>query len=360
MDSFELNKIIGAILGTLLFVMGIGFIAEALYAPIEDQGQGYALPEPEAAAGTETAEAAEPTVPLGVLLASASADNGAAAVRKCQGCHTFEQGGANKQGPNLYDIVNRLTGSHEGFTYSDAFNALREEGHTWTYEEINNFITNPREYVPGTKMNFPGVRTAEERADILAYMQTLSADPKPFPEPEVEEPPPANIPEGGDVVENDEASEPVDVLSTPVQTMTETVPGTSTGSGPGTPASETESGETQDAGQSPNGPAETAPAAPETNASEVETPEGAPANEAPATGTTPAEATTPPTTEPSVTSGNNAGGASEVDADQSNDINASGAPAGDGPVPPNAETQSGGTPTPQGTLSPWVTAPLGQ
>ena len=181
MDSFELNKIMGAVLGTLLFVMGAGFVAEAIYHPIEDRGPGYALPEPEAAEhGGETA-AAEPEVPLGTLLASASAERGAASVKKCAGCHNFAEGEANKQGPLLYGVVGRPEGSHEGFTYSDGMMAHNAAGDTWTYENLNHFLTKPSDYVPGTKMNFAGIRTAEERADILAYLQTLSATPVPFP-----------------------------------------------------------------------------------------------------------------------------------------------------------------------------------
>src|SRR6218665_2383525 len=100
MDSFELDKIIGAVLGTLLFVMGAGFVAEAIYHPIEGRGPGYALPEPE---GTEhggaVAEAA-PEVPLGVLLASADPVKGQAGVKKCAGCHNFGEGEGNKTGPH--------------------------------------------------------------------------------------------------------------------------------------------------------------------------------------------------------------------------------------------------------------------
>src|SRR5690606_33570163 len=118
MDSFELNKIMGAVLGTLLFVMGIGFLAEAIYHPIENRGPGYALPEPEVVEGGAPVEAA-PEVPLGVLLASASADRGTAAARKCQSCHTFGEGEPNKQGPNLYHIVGASKAHMEGFAYSD-------------------------------------------------------------------------------------------------------------------------------------------------------------------------------------------------------------------------------------------------
>jgi cytochrome c len=183
MDSFELNKILGAVLGTLLFVMGVGFLAEAIYHPIENRGPGYALPEPEPSEGEAVAEA-EPEVPLGILLASASVDRGAAAVRKCQSCHNFGEGEPNKQGPNLYNIVGNIKAHAEGFAYSDILLQQQAEGQTWTYENLNAFLTSPRDYAPGTKMTFAGVRSPEERADILAYLQTLSGSPVAFPEPE--------------------------------------------------------------------------------------------------------------------------------------------------------------------------------
>jgi cytochrome c len=184
MDSFELNKIMGAVLGTLLFVMAAGFVAEAIYAPVADRGPGYNLPEPEVAEHGGAAAPAEPEVPLGVLLASADATKGAAAVKKCAGCHNFGEGEGNKQGPHLYGVVGRPEGSIADFSYSDGMMAHNAAGDTWTYENLNHFLTKPSDYVPGTKMNFAGIRTAKERADILAYLQTLSANPVPFPPPE--------------------------------------------------------------------------------------------------------------------------------------------------------------------------------
>jgi len=183
MDSFELNKIMGAVLGTLLFVMGAGFVAEAIYHPIEDNGPGYDLPEPAADAGAQAAAAA-PEVPLAVLLASADPAKGANSIKKCQSCHNFGEGEPNKQGPHLYDVVGRTEGSVEGFAYSDGMLAHHAAGDVWTYENLNTFLTKPSAYVPGTKMAFAGIRTAEERADILAYLQTLSSAPVPFPAPE--------------------------------------------------------------------------------------------------------------------------------------------------------------------------------
>lgn len=180
MDSFELNKIIGAVLGTLLFVMGVGFVAEAIYAPIQHRGAGYALAEPEAG-GAVVAEPEEEAVPLAVLLASASVEQGANAVRKCQSCHNFGEGEPNKTGPGLYGVVGNTIASHEGFNYSADLAAKGAAGEAWTYENLDTFLTAPKGFAPGTKMAFAGVKNAAERANILAYLQTLDASPLPFP-----------------------------------------------------------------------------------------------------------------------------------------------------------------------------------
>ncbi|RYE46014.1 MAG: cytochrome c family protein [Hyphomicrobiales bacterium] len=186
MDSFELNKIIGAVLGTLLFVMGVGFLAEAIYHPIEGRGPGLTLAEAEAPGehGAGPAEPEAPAVPLGVLLASADATAGQASVKKCSSCHNFGEGESNKTGPLLYGVVGRVEGSHEGFAYSDGMLAHKANGDTWTYENLDAFLTSPKTYTPGTKMSFAGVKDPAERANILAYLQTLSPTPVPFPAPE--------------------------------------------------------------------------------------------------------------------------------------------------------------------------------
>ena len=178
MDSFELNKIIGAILGTLLFVMGVGFLAEGIYAPITNVGPGYDLPEPAetaATAGSATAAA----VPLPVLLAKADATRGAASAKKCQSCHDFSEGGPNKIGPNLYGVVGRPIASHPGYAYSDALTPHAKED--WTYDALNKWLLSPKADMPGTKMTFTGIADDAERADVLAYLQTLSHSPVPFP-----------------------------------------------------------------------------------------------------------------------------------------------------------------------------------
>lgn len=183
MDSFELNKILGAILGTLLFVMGLGFLAEAIYHPIEGRGPGYALAS--AAPAGEGGEDAGPVqvADIGTLLASADPAAGEAAARKCTGCHNFAQGAGNKQGPELYGVVGRLEGGHPDFAYSDVLLEHKANGDLWTYDNLNAFLTSPKGYAPGTKMSFPGIKDDKERANVIAYLSTLSPSPVPFPAP---------------------------------------------------------------------------------------------------------------------------------------------------------------------------------
>ncbi|GJD51843.1 Cytochrome c-552 [Methylobacterium crusticola] len=180
MDSFELNKVAGAVLGALLFAMGTGFLAELIYKPKPAGDRGYALPAAqEAAAGGGAPEAAKDE-PLPVRLASADAAKGQSAAKKCQACHSFEKGGPNKVGPDLWGVVGRAKGSHEGFNYSAA---MKAKGGEWSYEDLDHFIHGPKAFVAGTIMAFAGVPSGQERADILAYLKGLSDKPVDFPKP---------------------------------------------------------------------------------------------------------------------------------------------------------------------------------
>jgi cytochrome c len=175
--NIETNKIAGAVFGSLLFVVGVNVIAGGVFAPHKPEVPGYDLPAPEAAAGSAAAAAA-PAEPLPVLLAKADQAKGQASAKKCASCHTFESGGANKVGPNLYGVVGRPVASHAGFNYSAA---LKGKGGEWSYEALNDFVHNPKGAVPGTIMAFAGVAQAQERADLLVYLRTLSNNPAPLP-----------------------------------------------------------------------------------------------------------------------------------------------------------------------------------
>jgi cytochrome c len=178
MDSFELNKIIGAVLGTCLILLVTSFTASALFAPKMPEKPGFAIAAKEAEGGAKEAAAA-PSEPIEKLLQTASVEKGAAAAKVCQACHTFEKNGPNRVGPNLYGVVGDHKGEGRGgFNFSAA---MKAKGGTWTIQDLNQFITNPKAFVPGTAMGFAGVSRDTQRADILAYLNSLSDNPAPLP-----------------------------------------------------------------------------------------------------------------------------------------------------------------------------------
>jgi cytochrome c len=178
MDSFELNKILGAILGTCLVLLATSFAAGAIFAPVMPEKPGFAIAVKETTAGAKEAAPA-PSEPIEKLLQTASVEKGEAAAKKCGACHTFEKGGPNRVGPNLYGIVGDKRGEGRGgFNFSAA---MKAKGGTWTYDDLNKFIANPKGFIPGTAMGFAGIQKDSERADVIDYLHTLSDNPVPLP-----------------------------------------------------------------------------------------------------------------------------------------------------------------------------------
>jgi cytochrome c len=179
MDSFELNKILGAILATCLGVLSINIAAGAIFAPVKPAKPGYDIAVPEQKPGGETKPAdQEPQQPIEQLLAKADVGRGETSAKKCVACHTFTKGGKTLVGPNLWAVVGRPKASEAGFNYSPA---LKAKGGNWTLDELNQFIFSPKALVPGTNMTFAGVARGSERADLLAYLNSLSDNPAPLP-----------------------------------------------------------------------------------------------------------------------------------------------------------------------------------
>ena len=188
MNSFELNKILGAILGTCLITLSLNIAAGAIFSQEKPAKPGYAIAVKEGAEGG--APAAKPAEePMEAMMVSASVEKGQAIAKQCQACHTFEKGGPNKIGPNLWGIVGSPRGEDRGgFNFSAA---MKAKGGTWTFGELYAFLENPLGYIPGTAMTFAGLSRGQQRADVIDFLNTLSDSPLPLPKAAANAPAPA-------------------------------------------------------------------------------------------------------------------------------------------------------------------------
>ena len=178
MDSFELNKIMGAVLGTCLALLSLNIAAGAIFATHTPEKPGYevaALVESKAGAPAEKPPA---EVPLPVRFASADMGRGENSAKKCAACHTFGKGEPNRVGPNLWGVVGRTKATEAGFNYSAA---MKSQKGNWTPEDLDVYLTNPKAMVPGTNMSFAGIPRGTERADLITFLNTKSDKPVDLP-----------------------------------------------------------------------------------------------------------------------------------------------------------------------------------
>jgi cytochrome c len=179
MDSFELNKIMGAVLGTCLALLTLNIAAGAIFSTHAPAKPGYDVAVKEEAKPGAPGQAAPPAdEPLPVRFASADVGRGETSAKKCASCHTFGKGEPNRVGPNLWGVVGRQKASEQGFNYSAAMKAQKGN---WTPEDLDHYLTNPRSMVPGTNMSFAGIPRGKERADLIDFLNTKSDKPVELP-----------------------------------------------------------------------------------------------------------------------------------------------------------------------------------
>jgi len=214
MGGMEFNKIFAAILVAGIVAMLGGFIAKKLVHPHKPAEFAYNVEEMEGAAGAGPAQEKK-AVPILAMIATADAARGEKIAKACAACHSFNQGGPNGVGPNMWGVVNGPKNHAPGFNYSGA---LEKNGELkWTYASLNKFLWKPKEYAPGTKMSYAGLKKPEDRAAVIAWMRLQASSPAPLPtEAEIAAeqaelaPPPAAEPESStDVSTPAEEQKPV-------------------------------------------------------------------------------------------------------------------------------------------------------
>jgi cytochrome c len=181
MSSLELNKAVGSVLFAVLTLVVIGKIGDNLVSTGGGHGGGHGAAGGDhgATASAPVAKKPEPLEPILGMLASADAAAGEKVFAKCKACHTVDKGGKNTIGPNLWGVVGRAPGSHEGFAYSDALKG--KTGTPWDYAHLSEFLHKPSAYAKGTKMSFAGISKTSDLANVVAYLRTLADSPAPLP-----------------------------------------------------------------------------------------------------------------------------------------------------------------------------------
>jgi cytochrome c len=180
MDSFEINKILAAILMVALLVIGIGKLSDVIFYVEKPEKPGYVVEVEQAvAAVSETSsENSEDRVDIVALMALGDLATGEKVFKKCSACHSIAKGGKNNIGPALYNVVGRQVGAIEDYKYSKALSTYGKE---WTFEELNGYLIRPAKWIKGTKMAFAGLRKEKDRASVIMYLNQNSDNPLPLP-----------------------------------------------------------------------------------------------------------------------------------------------------------------------------------
>ena len=179
MDSFELNKIIAAILMVALLIIGLGKIADGLFFVKKPENPGYKVEvETQLASSSSTVSESVEKFDLAAFMATGNLDDGKKVFKKCAACHSIAKGGGNKIGPALYNVVERAVGGVADYKYSKA---LAGYGKKWTFEELNGFLIKPATYIKGTKMAYAGLRKEKDRASVIIYLNQNSDSPLTLP-----------------------------------------------------------------------------------------------------------------------------------------------------------------------------------
>ena len=179
MDSFELNKIIAAVLMVALLVIGIGKLSDVIFYVEKPKTPGYAVDIEQAiTASTANLEPTEEKIDIAALMSMGDLTVGEKVFKKCAACHSIVKGGKNNIGPALYNVVGREVGAINDYKYSKALTGYGKE---WTFEELNGYLTKPSKWIKGTKMAFAGLRKEKDRASVILYLNQNSDNPIPLP-----------------------------------------------------------------------------------------------------------------------------------------------------------------------------------
>ena len=179
MDSFELNKIIAAVLMVALLVIGIGKVSDMIFYVEKPEKPGYAVEVEQVSSGSaSTKDVVEKVVDIAALMALGDVASGEKIFKKCAACHSINKGGKHKIGPALYNVVGRKVGVVEDYKYSKALIAYEKD---WTFEELNGFLIKPAKHIKGTKMAYAGLRKEADRASVIKYLNENSDNPLPLP-----------------------------------------------------------------------------------------------------------------------------------------------------------------------------------